>query len=420
MEEKLQRCILVGVKLKSSREDLTKSLEELGGLVEAAGGTVVAIAHQERESIHPATFIGKGKLEEVRDFAASNDVDLVVFDDELSGAQLRNIEEALDCAVLDRTALILDIFARRAQSRIAKLQVELAQLKYRLPRLVGLGKSLSRTGGGIGTRGPGEQKLELDRRRINERIAEIRRRLREAEKSRETQRKKRQEDHIPVVSLIGYTNAGKSTLMNRIIGDHGDADKQVYVENMLFATLDTFSRKVVLADKKTFILNDTVGFISKLPHDLVEAFKATLEEVLEADLLLHVVDVSHDEMDRQLAVTERVLEEIGHGGQKTLVVYNKADRLQETPALPRPGRLISASTGAGVEELLAEITQEIFGDYKAVTLLIPYKRGDVESYLFNHYDVTILDHTEEGTLIRLEMPAIDRGRYRAYHVKDEV
>jgi GTP-binding protein HflX len=208
--------------------------------------------------------------------------------------------------------------------------------------------------------------------------------------------------------------------MNRIIGDHGDADKQVYVENMLFATLDTFSRKVVLADKKTFILNDTVGFISKLPHDLVEAFKATLEEVLEADLLLHVVDVSHDEMDRQLAVTEKVLEEIGHGGQKTLVVYNKADRLQETPALPRPGLVISASTGAGVDELLAAITQEVFGDYEAVTLLIPYKRGDVESYLFNHYDVTILDHTEEGTLIRLEMPTIDRGRYRAYLVKDEV
>ncbi len=419
MEEKKQRCVLVGVKLKSSREDITESIEELGGLVEAAGGTVVAIAHQERESIHPATFIGKGKLEEIHDFAASNDVDLVVFDDELSGAQLRNIEEALDCAVLDRTALILDIFARRAESRIAKLQVELAQLKYRLPRLVGLNKSLSRTGGGIGTRGPGEQQLELDRRRINERIAEIRRRLREAEKSRQTQRKKRQEDHIPVVSLIGYTNAGKSTLMNRMIGDHGDAEKQVYVENMLFATLDTFSRKVVLDDKKTFILNDTVGFISKLPHALVEAFKATLEEVLEADLLLHVVDVSNDEMERQLKVTEKVLDEIGHSGQKTLIVYNKADRLDEIPALPRPGFLISASTGEGVEALIAAITREIFGDYEDVTLLIPYTRGDLESYLFNHYDVVILDHREEGTLIRLELPSIERGRFRAYLVQQE-
>lgn len=419
-EEVEQRAILVGFSRNERfpTYDIEESMEELSELAKAAGATVLGQMVQSRVNPEPATLIGKGKVEEVREMAVNMDANLIIFNDELSGAQLRNLEEMIQQTVLDRTALILDIFASRANSRVAKLQVELAQLRYRLPRLVGLGKSLSRTGGGIGTRGPGEQKLELDRRRINERITEIRRQLKEQVKVRHTQREQRSRSEVPVVAVVGYTNAGKSTLMNKLLEQTqpDTPDRQVFVKNMLFATLDTYSRRIEMADNKSFVLTDTVGFVSKLPHSLVEAFKATLEEVVEADLLVHLVDATNEHYKMQVDVTNQVLEELGALNKPQIVVYNKVDIVDNRELLPKgtDTMQISAVTGEGIDRLIQRINSYIFSDYKRTQLLIPYTEGQVYSHICEVATVLETKYEEDGTWVDAELKEKDYNKYKQY------
>ena len=294
-------------------EDISYSMEELEGLAEAAGARVLGTMIQNMERPNTATLIGKGKVEELKELADSMEADMIIFNDELTGMQLRNLEDTIGIRIIDRTILILDIFATRATSREGKLQVELAQLKYRMPRLTGFGKSLSRLGGGIGTRGPGEKKLETDRRHIQRRVTDIKDELTHLKNTRSVQRARREKSSIPVVALVGYTNSGKSAIMNRILSDVQKADKTVLEKDMLFATLDVQQRNVTLESGREFILIDTVGFVSRLPHSLIEAFKATLEEVTYADLLLHVVDASYENYDFHIKVTEKVMGEMGAG-----------------------------------------------------------------------------------------------------------
>ena len=349
-----ERVFLVGVELKSrDRAAMRDSLAELGELASTAGGEVVGDGLQKTESLNPATFIGKGKAAEFADFCRRQDVDTVIFDDDLSPAQSRNLEKIFNCKVLDRTSLILDIFAQRARTREGKLQIELAQLQHLLPRLTKYWGHLSRQTGGIGMRGgEGETQLETDRRRVQDRIAKISRELETVRQQRGIQRTGRQRNNWPLASIVGYTNAGKSTLLNALTG----AD--VLVKDILFATLDPTTRRLKLPTNQNVLLTDTVGFIRKLPHGLVEAFKATLEEVVRADLLLHVVDISHPQAEEQIAAVNAVLAEIGAGGKPTLMVFNKIDRLNHdgTGAGGALNRLqerhqnavtISATTGEG-------------------------------------------------------------------------
>lgn len=412
-------AILVGVDLGAG--DAERSLDELAALAEAAGGETAGFVVQRMERPRPATFIGKGKVEELADMCANGTADTVIFDDELTGAQIRNLEESLGVRVIDRTILILDIFARRAVSKEGKLQVELAQLQYRMPRLMGFGRSLSRLGGGIGTRGPGEKKLETDRRHIRARIDDIRAELARAEKTAALKSKQRRRNEIPTVALVGYTNAGKSAIMNRLLAAEGREEKEVFSEDMLFATLDAEQRSITPEKGRGFVLSDTVGFVSKLPHDLIKAFRATLEEAATADLLVHVVDVSSPEMEHCMDVTEQVLKEIGAGDRDMIVAYNKADLLVDgrgpdgEPFLPaRPGILLSAKTGEGAEDLLQEILATLYGDRKTVTLRIPYARGDVLSYVCEKGVVLSMEHTEEGTVVTADLSGKDYDRVAAY------
>lgn len=322
IREEEYKVILVGLQRD---EDISYSMEELAGLAEAAGSEVLGQMVQNLEKPNTATLIGKGKVEELAQMVKAMEADMVIFNDELSGMQLRNLEDAVGVRVIDRTILILDIFAARAVSKEGKLQVELAQLQYRMPRLTGFGKSLSRLGGGIGTRGPGEKKLETDRRHIERRMNDIKAELLQLKNTRTTQRAKREKQQIPVAALVGYTNSGKSAIMNRILAMSDKDEKNVFEENMLFATLDTQQRGIVLESGRKFILIDTVGFVSKLPHSLVEAFKATLEEVTYADLLLHVVDASYENHDFHIEVTDKVMKEIGAGDKEKMMVFNKCD-----------------------------------------------------------------------------------------------
>ncbi|MDU4936181.1 MAG: GTPase HflX, partial [Peptostreptococcaceae bacterium] len=384
MQEKKERALLVGLNITSTSRriddiDINESMEELKELTKAAGAEVVGSITQNRQSRDAAYYIGKGKVEELKAYCESLDASMVIFNDELSGAHIRNIEEIVGIKVIDRTTLILDIFAQRALSKEGKLQVELAQLKYRLPRLYGMGGEMSRTGAGIGTRGPGEQKLEVDKRHILNKAADIRRELREVKKNRETQRVQRLKSNIPIVALVGYTNAGKSTLLNELIKTHKDYDveKEVMAKDMLFATLDVTLRKALLPNKKEFLVVDTVGFVSKLPHDLVEAFKATLEEVQYADLILHVIDATNSSYELQKKTTESVLKELGADDKHTILVYNKIDRL-ELDIYPKNTDdviYISAKKGINMEKLLYMIEDALMKNTYPVTLLLPYDKG---------------------------------------------
>jgi len=329
MDELNERAIIVGVNLKKD-EHFEYGLEELHNLAEALNVEVVGEVTQNLDRVNPATYVGKGKMEEIQAFFEEADANLVIFNDELSPSQIRNLEATLECKVIDRTMLILDIFARRAKSKEAQMQVELAQLQYMLPRLVGLRASLGRQGGGTGggfkNRGAGETKLELDRRKIEDQIAKLRRDLEHVKDQRDTQRKQRKKNEVPVVSIVGYTNAGKSTIMNRLLTKTGQIDdKQVFEKDMLFATLETSVRQIRLPDQKEFLLTDTVGFVSKLPTHLVKAFRSTLEEAREADLLLHVVDVSNEEHRYMMQVTNETLQAVGVENVPTLDVFNKSD-----------------------------------------------------------------------------------------------
>ena len=373
-----ERVILVGADLPKARIPIDESIEELGRLAHTAGLEVVGRAIQSLRRIHPATFIGAGKVAEVRDLLESTSGNVVVFDDALSPAQQRNLEKAFGCKVIDRSALILDIFAQRARTTEGKLQVELAQLQYLLPRLTRAWTHLSRLGGGVGTRGPGETQLEVDRRRVRERITVLRRRLDDVAKTRRLHRAERAATPIPSIALVGYTNAGKSTLMNTL------TQAGVLVEDRLFATLDPTVRRLRLPGGLSVALADTVGFIHKLPHQLIQAFKSTLEQVRTADLLLHVIDVSHPSWPEHQRVVEEVLEEIGAGSVHRLSALNKCDRLPagEPPVgLPSDGVLISARVGTGVDELLARVEAALSRDLSRVRLEIPTGRGDLVAML---------------------------------------
>ena len=380
MEEIIQRAILVGVDLNNDK-NFDYSVEELKNLAEACSVQVVGVLTQKLERVNPACYIGTGKVDEVALLVEQNDANLVIFNDELSPSQIRNLEHGLQCKVIDRTILILDIFASRAKTREAQLQVEVAQLKYMMPRLIGLNASLSRQAGGIGSKGPGEKKLELDRRRIEEQVHKLNKELDSLVLARQNQRKLRKRNSTPVVALVGYTNAGKSTTMNALLTvSNAQSEKSVFEKNMLFATLETSTRHIQLPDNKQFLLTDTVGFVSKLPHQLVKAFRSTLEEVTEADLLLHVVDLSHPEFQTQIEITNKVLDELGVKETPMVYVYNKADLVEDefTPSTKEAVR-ISAKNLTNIDTLIDCIKSHIFQHYVKASFLIPYDRGNLVS-----------------------------------------
>jgi len=356
---KLERAVLVGVKLKKEQNfDFESSLEELRGLTEAAGGEVIATLVQAKDRPSSSTYIGKGKLEELTHLVAELEPDLVIFDSELSPVQLRNLEDAVETRIIDRTILILDIFSQRARTREGILQVELANLEYRLPRLTGRGAEMSRLGGGIGTRGAGEQKLELDRRRIRNRIQDIKHQMQKLESTRQLHRKQRQRAGLKTISLVGYTNAGKSSLFNTLCKNaHRSGNEQVEADERLFQTLDTTTRKISLPSGRDILITDTVGFIQNLPHHLVAAFRSTLEETVDADVLLHVVDASGPDYLDKIQVVEKVLQDLGAEPDKILTVFNKVDIIDFHPG--NEGNFVSAKTGKGIEELLGKIELQL-------------------------------------------------------------
>ncbi|MBC7087176.1 MAG: GTPase HflX [Tissierellales bacterium] len=358
----MENTLLVAVELPG--EDIETSLDELNELVKAAGGKVVASVVQKRDKIDAKFFIGSGKVEEIKDISKKTDIDLIVFNNELSPAQLRNLEEAIEIKIIDRTMLILDIFSKRAVTKEGKLQVELAQLKYILPRLTGMRDYLSREGGGIGTRGPGEQKLEIDRRHIQKKINTIEIKLKQIEKEREIKRNKRNSSNLPVVALVGYTNSGKSTILNNIIRKHSSKDKSVYAKDMLFATLDTAHRKARLENGDEVIFVDTVGFVSNLPTKLVEAFKSTLEEIKYADLLVHVIDISNKNIDLQIKTTMDIIKDLGANQIPIINVFNKTDKVSNNDILVNLENIgekiyISALDDKDISYLLNVITERL-------------------------------------------------------------
>ncbi|MBI4446845.1 MAG: GTPase HflX [Acidobacteria bacterium] len=409
--KKKERALLVGI-CRSSRERLREqeSLQELTELAESAGAEVTATFIQEKAHPDPAFLVGAGKLEQIRSEVLGKLADLVIFDEDLTPAQLRNLENRLETKVVDRSELILDIFAQRARSREGKLQVELAQLEYLLPRLTGKGQLLSRLGGGIGTRGPGETKLEVDRRTIRGRIARVRRELERLEKRRSLQRQKRKSIPIPVISLAGYTNAGKSTLFKRL------TRQETYVSPRMFATLDPLVRKLRLPGGHEVLLSDTVGFVRKLPPTLVAAFHATLEETLEADLILHVIDCSHENYGELRAAVYDVLREIGLVDTPVLEVYNKIDLVREPFPIDNPCDVvfISALTGEGVDRLLQKIEELIGRHYRRVSMTLPMERGDLLSQLRERALIESEEYHEDGIWLRAQVPLPDLGRFQEF------
>lgn len=407
------RTILVGVQM---HEDITYSMEELERLADAASALVIGQIVQNMDKINNATFIGKGKVEELKLMVENMEADAVIFNDELTGVQIRNIEDIVGVRVITRTILILDIFAARATSKEGKLQVELAQLKYRLPRLVGFRKSLSRTGAGIGARGPGEKRLEIDRRHITKRMEDIKKEIDQIKATRSVQRKQREKSGIPIVALVGYTNAGKSAIMNTILEKYEKEDKMVKSQDMLFATLDVQQRNIALEKNKEFILIDTVGFVSKLPHSLIDAFKATLEEVLYADLIVHVVDTSFYNYNFQIEVTEEVLKDIGTDGIEKIYAYNKVDKVDRNEIITNSMEhiFISAKTGENIDKLLDIIKSKIFKDSIKAIFVVPFDKGDVTSYIMNKGTVIKLEYLEEGTKIEAELPLENYNRVKEY------
>lgn len=370
--------------------DAESSVRELEELAKTAGAEVLASIIQKRPAPEPATVLGEGKIDELKDLVQQLEADLVIFDCELTASRIRNIEEIVNVRVIDRTMLILDIFAGRAVTNEGKLQVELAQLKYRLPRLAGIGASMSRLGGGIGTRGPGETKLETDRRHIRSRINKLEENLKELEKRREFSRSRRKKDNVLTAAIVGYTNAGKSTLLNNLTG----AD--VLAENKLFATLDLTSRGVELPDGRTVLVIDTVGLIRRLPHNLVEAFKSTLEEAASADIILHVCDISDSEAAEKSETTQQLLTELGCGGIPVVHVLNKCDLIENNIPESKDTVKICAKTGEGFEKLLKAISENLPESSKRLNLLLPYNKGGLTAKIREKGKVFSEEYTENG------------------------
>ncbi len=416
VRDEKERVIIAGLHTGSRdyiNDTTEESMRELTELVETAGGEVVGGLIQNRPSPDSGTYLGAGKLSELKNAVDTLRADIVVFDDEMSPAQLRNVNEYLKIRVLDRSMLILDIFAMRARSGEGKLQVELAQLKYQLPRLHGWGLEMHRLGAGIGTRGPGETQLEIDRRHIRTRINALEAELKEVKKHRALLRARREKDDVITCALVGYTNAGKSTLLNRL------TDAGVFAEDKLFATLDTTSRSITLDDNRKIIMIDTVGFIRKLPHYLVEAFKSTLEEAATADFLLHVIDVSSGETDNQINVVNNVLQEIGAGGKPTINVYNKCDINPDyVPADGGRSRhvYISARTGKGIKELMEAVSDTAPGRKQRRRLLIPYSEGGVLNMLHDSEKIISEEYTADGTEVEVLLDAKLYGRLKGFEV----
>ncbi|HET7530529.1 MAG TPA: GTPase HflX [Mycobacteriales bacterium] len=417
---RLERVVLVGVWTTETLVEAETSLQELKALAETAGSLVLEGVVQRRDRPDPATYIGSGKARELRDIVVATGADTVICDGELTPGQLRQLEDIVKVKVIDRTALILDIFAQHARSKEGKAQVELAQMQYMLPRLRGWGESLSRQaggrvagGGGIGTRGPGETKIETDRRRIRNRMAKLRREIAGMSTARDTKRQERKRRSVPSVVIAGYTNAGKSSLLNRLTG------AGVLVENALFATLDPTVRRSVTPDGRPFTYADTVGFVRHLPHQLVEAFRSTLEEVADADLVLHVVDGSHPDPAAQLAAVREVFAEIGAVGMAEIVVVNKID-VADPVLVERLRRaephvaLVSARTGEGLDGLRERIAELLPRPDVDVAVLLPYDRGDLVAKVHEHGDVLVLSHTADGTRIDARVPAALAGELAAF------
>ena len=413
-DDETERAILAGVERPGKQLwSIEESMDELARLADTAGAKIVGRFTQRKEKPDAAFFLGKGKVSEIAMEIQNADANLLILDDELTPSQQHNLEQLLGVKVIDRTALILDIFAQRARSKEGKLQVELAQLKYNLPRLGGQGLVLSRLGGGIGTRGPGETKLEVDRRRIYTKIHDIEKQIEGLKKNRSLHRVRRKESRIPLVALVGYTNAGKSTLLNKLTGS------EVFAEDKLFATLDPTTRHLVLPEKQEILLTDTVGFIQKLPHTLVTAFRATLEEVQEADLLLHVVDCSNENYEQQISAVIEVLKELEAETKPTLYVFNKADRIDNDNIRlqmlhDREGICISARTGENLAALQAKIESFFQESQIKLTLLIPYDKGSMITDLHALNAVRSTEYVEQGTLLEVSLPVSEKDKYLPY------
>lgn len=417
MEQERQKALLVGANIDFEK-DFDEKMDELERLANACEIDVVSREIQNLYEINRALYIGKGKAEEISKIADTLNVDLVIFNNELSPTQLRNLQDIINCSVLDKTSLILEIFSKRARTKEAKLQVEVARLEYMLPRLVGMRTNLGRQGAGAGlsNKGAGEKKLELDRRRIESKLTELKKELEELSKDREVQRKKREESDLPLVSLVGYTNAGKSSLMNYMIDRFvKDDEKRVIEKDMLFATLETSVRKIELEDNRKFLLSDTVGFISDLPHDLVKAFRSTLEEIKNADLLLEVIDYSDPNFYDHIQVTKQTLEKLGVIDIPIIYVYNKSElMLDKLPLIDENEIYLSIKQKRGMNELIDMVVDRLFKNYKRCNMLIPFSEGSVLSYLMDNANVLNTEYTENGTLIDIECRLSQYNKYKEY------
>lgn len=410
-----RKGIVVGINI-NNENGFEESMVELKNLCMACDIEVIGELIQNSKQINKAHYIGSGKLDELKSVVNSEEVDIVIFNNELSSSQLRNIEKAIECEVIDRTALILSIFAERAKTKEAKLQVEVARLQYLLPRLIGANENLGRQSGGVGTKnkGTGEKKLELDRRKIEAKIVALNRELEELKHQRKTQRNLRRKSSVPQIALVGYTNAGKSSIMNSMIDIFKDSEeKKVFEKDMLFATLETSIRSIKLDDNKKILLSDTVGFVSNLPHNLIKAFRSTLEEVCQADLLLHVVDISNPDYKHHLKVTNETLKEIGAESVPMIYVYNKID-LVDDYLIEKNGVFISAKKNLGIDKLVETIATKVFNNYINCNMFIPYDKGNLLSYLNDNARVINRKYRNDGTELSIECSNIDYEKYKEY------
>ena len=410
-----KRGIIVGINI-NNKNNFEESIIELKNLCIACDIEVVGKVEQNLKKINPTFYMGSGKIEELQDLIEKTNAEIIVFNNELSASQIKNIEEEVKCNVIDRTALILDIFANRAKTREAKLQVEVARLQYELPRLIGANENLGRQSGGVGTknRGAGETKLELDRRRIEDRIASLNKELEILKYQRNTQKNKRKKSNIPNVALVGYTNAGKSSVMNVLVEKFiNKEDKKVFEKNMLFATLETYVRNIKLHNNKSFLLYDTVGFVGDLPHNLVKAFRSTLEEVCDADLLVHIIDISNPNYKNQIDVTNETLSQIGADNIPMIYVYNKID-LIDLDKLDNNKILISAKRDIGIDRLIESICEKVFENYIRFKLKIPYSEGKMICNIMENATILDSEYIEDGVILNIECSEKEYVQYKQY------